>query len=145
MNQDIVHIDCSRAMEEVEERSVNVTLECGRRIAQPIVHNEEIKRTIPRPEGGFPFIAFCNPDEVISTSEVEFCETLGHPEMIQEVWDEREGVLILPSNFVQSSVVNAESEQAIFFLYEENSSSGGRFRLMDKSFGQIVLQKLPEC
>jgi hypothetical protein len=82
-------------------------------------------------ESSLPFISGMNPDKVVGVLEVQRCIDSSFAGAIQEIGDERKRITIFPSDFVESTIVDAESETTTLFLDEQDRSSARSFRRTD--------------
>ena len=82
-------------IQEVTKNVVHESLECGRGIGQPERHDKPFKGAVMGPKGGFPFVTFCNADQIISVPEVNCGVKAGFARRGQEVGNERKWISVL--------------------------------------------------
>ena len=68
------------------------------------------------PKGGFPFVAFCNVDQVISVPEINCGVKAGFARRGEEVRNEGKWILVLLGDPVETSEVNTEAEGSVLFM-----------------------------
>ena len=73
-----------------------------------------------RAEGGFPFVAFMDPNIVVTPADIELSEVASAFETVNEVVNEGERKPILPSDEIERTIVLNEAELPIFLLYKED-------------------------
>ena len=83
--QDIIQIDDNTDIEEVHEDAINKLLESCRSICQAEGHDIPLKGTIPHAECSFPFITFCNADQMVHMAEINLRIDLGLARGIEEI------------------------------------------------------------
>src|SRR4030081_2938128 len=88
VNEDVIEVGDDRNVEHVAKYVVDETLKSGESIGEAEGHDEPFERTVSGAEGGFPFISFSDPDEVISVSEVDLGVDMSSSGAVQEVGDE---------------------------------------------------------
>ena len=69
--QDIIQVYDYGDVNHVGEDVVHEPLETHRGIGEPLGHHQPLERPILGPEGGLPFIAIGNADEVVGMSQVD--------------------------------------------------------------------------
>ena len=92
--QDVIQIDDNADIEEIRKDAIDKSLESCRSICQAEGHDIPLKGTIPRAEHGFPFITFCNADQVVRVAEINLRVDLGLARGIEEVRYQREWVVV---------------------------------------------------
>ena len=95
-------------------------------------------------ESGFPFITVHNTDEVIGVSEINGGIDMGFNCSGKEVGNERKGILVLFSYFIETSEIYAEAEGFIFLEGEDYRSTMGGGSLVDKSSLEMVIKEVVE-
>jgi hypothetical protein len=110
VDEDVIEIHYDTNVEHVCEDGIDESLESRRSIGEAKGHNQPLVRTVARAEGGFPFIAIGDANEVVRMSKVDFGIDFGTARGIEEVGDQRKRVSILLRDFVQTAEVNAETE-----------------------------------
>ena len=83
--QDAIQIDNNTDIKEIHENAIDESLESCRSICQAKGHDIPLKGTIPCVERGFPFITFCNADQVVHVVETNLRVDLGLARGIKEV------------------------------------------------------------
>ena len=83
-------------------------------------HDQELKGALTHLEGCLPFVSGCNLKIVVARTDVKLGVDLCAAKLVEEVGDKWYWVLILPSNLVEVSKVDTESEGAILLLGKEN-------------------------
>ena len=68
--QDVIQIDDNTDIKEICEDAIDELLESCRSICQAKGHDIPLEGTIPRAECSFPFITFCNADQVVRMAEI---------------------------------------------------------------------------
>ena len=80
--QDIIQVYYYRDVNHVGEDVVHEPLETRQGIGEPLGHHQPLERPIPGPEGGLPFVAIGDVDEVVGMSQVD----LGvNPGLVQSI------------------------------------------------------------
>jgi hypothetical protein len=85
-------------------------LECGRSIGEAKVHDQKVEGAISGSEGSFPFVTWSDMDKVVCASKVDLGEDTQVVEAIEEVWDERKGIVISFGDSIEAMPINAEAE-----------------------------------
>src|SRR5882762_8927482 len=105
-NKDVVHIDKDSTSEnEVLEKLIHHSLECGRGIHEAEKHYKWFKHSAIGFECGFPLISGTDTNIVIAPSNIELCEDSSGFEFIDDVGNQRERILIFNRERVQLTVV----------------------------------------
>ena len=91
---------------------------------------------------GLPFITISNSDEVVCVSEVNGGVDAGFASSGEEIRNERQRVAVFLGDLVQTTIVNTESEAAIFFLYKEDRCSMWRGGLTDETRAEMFVNKV---
>ena len=95
-------------------------------------------------EGSFPFIAFMDPNIVVTPADIELSEVASTFEMVNEVVNEGEQVSILPSDKIECTIVLNEPELPILLLHKEDRGTYRELGLLDvpcpQSFGEERIQ-----
>jgi len=100
INEDVVEIDDDPKIEEVHKDVIHEVLEgCGG-TGKALGHDTPLIQSISGSEGGFPLIAFHNPDQVIGMLEVDLGVDPSFPRSIKKVRSEGKWVTILLGDFV---------------------------------------------
>ena len=69
--QDIIQVYDYGDINHIGEDVVHEPLETRRGVGEPLGHHQPLKRPILGPEGGFPFVAIDDVDEMVSVSQVD--------------------------------------------------------------------------
>ena len=83
--QDVIQIDDNTDIEEIHKDTIDESLKSRGSICQAEGHDIPLKGTIPHAERGFPFITFCNADQVVCVAEINLRVDLGLARGIEEV------------------------------------------------------------
>ena len=75
--QDVIQIDDNTDIKEIHEDAIDKSVESCRSICQAKGHHIPLEGTIPHAERGFPFITFCNADQVVCMAEINLRVDLG--------------------------------------------------------------------
>jgi len=94
-------------------------LEGGRGVGQAEEHYSWFEQPLRGFEGGLPFVAFLDPDVIVSPSYVKFGEEGSSLELLQDCFDQREGVVVANCLLVQFPIVLDGSEFSILLFDEE--------------------------
>ena len=77
------------------------------------------------PKGGFPFVTFTDPEQIIGRTKVDSCKDLSRAESVEKLVDQRERVAVSDRNRVDSTIIDAEAAASIFLTDEQDGSSSG--------------------
>ena len=69
--QDIIQVYYYGDVNHVGEDVVHEPLETCQGIGEPLGHHQPLERPVPGPEGGLPFVAIGDADEVVGMSQVD--------------------------------------------------------------------------
>ena len=83
--QDVIQIDDNADIKEIHEDAIDKSLESCGSICQAEGHDIPLEGPIPCVEHGFPFITFCNVDQVVHVVEINLRVDLGLARGIEEV------------------------------------------------------------
>ena len=75
--QDVIQIDDNTDIKEIHKDAIDKSVESHRSICQAKGHDIPLEGTIPHAERGFPFITFCNADQVVCMAEINLRVDLG--------------------------------------------------------------------
>ncbi len=88
-DQDVVEVDGNLPFAyKVAEDVVHHPLECGGRVHEPKEHDSGLKESSVHVECGLLFVAFLDPDVVVSPMNIELGEVLGSAKFVNEVRNE---------------------------------------------------------
>ncbi|KIM64938.1 hypothetical protein SCLCIDRAFT_113957, partial [Scleroderma citrinum Foug A] len=85
---------------EIREDTIDESLIGCRSICQAKGHDIPLEGPIPRAERGFPFITFCNVDQVVCMAEINLRVDLGLAREIEEARYQREWVVVFLGQLV---------------------------------------------
>jgi hypothetical protein len=120
VDQYIIDIDDHSLVEQIAQHLVYHRLEGSRCIAQPKRHYQVLKQAISRAEGCFPFIALGDADEIVTVLQVQLGEYLRSTKAFAQFSHKQQRGSILDRHPVQASIVDAQSQAAIWFRYEDD-------------------------
>ena len=101
-------------------------MERGRRVHETKEHDERFKHATVGFKGSFPLVARTDADVVIPPSDVKLGKDSSILEFVDDIRDERKGVLVLDHERVQLTVILHQMEFTILLLdKEEGRSEGG--------------------
>ena len=86
-----------------------------------------------------------NAEKVISMTEIEFRIDACLGWRIKEVGDEGKRISVLPGDFVEPPVVDAETKGAVLLFDEKDRSTARRIGGMDEAGSEVLLDVLSEC
>ena len=75
--QDVIQIDDNTDIKKIHKDAIDKSVESHRSICQAKGHDIPLEGTIPHAERGFPFITFCNADQVVCVAEINLRVDLG--------------------------------------------------------------------
>ncbi len=122
---DVVHIDADGGPkwfmldDDVMVDVVHHSLEGSWRVCKPEIHDCGFKETVSCFKCRLLFISFANAYIVIPPLDVELCVYVCVAEIVDEIRDEREGVLISNRECIDLLVILHGSQFAVLFLDEE--------------------------
>jgi hypothetical protein len=90
--------------------------ESGWRIFQTKGHDQPFKKTFLLLEGGLPYICLFYRDLVVAKLQINITEVFGPHDFIKEVVDSGNWIPVSDCDFIQGSVINAESPGSIFLI-----------------------------
>ncbi|KIM53887.1 hypothetical protein SCLCIDRAFT_137927, partial [Scleroderma citrinum Foug A] len=89
-----------KVLGEICEDTIDKSLKSRRVVSQAKGHDIPLKGPIPHAERGFPFITFCNVDQVVCMAEINLRVDLGLARGIEEVRYQREWVAVFLGQLV---------------------------------------------
>ncbi|KAG5726821.1 hypothetical protein E4T56_gene586 [Termitomyces sp. T112] len=116
-------------------------LRYGGAIGETEEHNKWFKQLPVGPEGCLPFVFLLDVHIVVTPPDVQFCEVLHTPEVVDEFGDEGERVAILHHHSIEYLVVLYQLEGAILHLDEEDWRSHWGFGQLDMTRVQVLLEE----
>src|SRR5882724_9651224 len=90
-------------------------------------HDQELEGAILCLEGCLPLMARCDANIVVVSTEVKLGVDLCTAKLVEEVGDEWDQVLILPSDLVEVLEIDTELQGAILLLSKENRCTTGNW------------------
>src|SRR5277367_470544 len=106
-DKDIIKINNTKDIEEFTKTIVSISLKRCRGVSQTKGHDKVFEVTIASTEGGFVFIAFCDPQLIVRICHIEARKVFSAFETIEELRDERESVTILDCDIIELAVIDA--------------------------------------
>src|SRR5712664_151807 len=100
-DEDIVEVDHYEDVSHVSEDVIHEGLKCSRSIGQAHGHNQEIEGAISGAKGCLQLVTSGNANIVVARVQFELCVDLGASKLVQEVGDQWDWVLILPSELIE--------------------------------------------
>jgi hypothetical protein len=116
----IINIDDHSFVEQLVRDLVDHRLERSGCIAQTKRHYQVLKQAISRAEGCFPLIALGDADKVVTVLQVQLGEYLRSTKAFAQFSHKRQGGSVLDRHPVQASIVDAQSQTAIWFRHEDD-------------------------
>ncbi len=122
---DVIHIDADCGAEgfvfedDISIDEVHHGLEGRWRISESKVHDCWFKKSVSGFKHRLLFIPFTDSYVIVSPADVEFCIYVRVAEVLNEVHDQREGVLIPDCDGVDLAIILYRSQFAILFTNEE--------------------------
>src|SRR5436853_914133 len=92
--QDIVKVYDYTHIDHIPEYIIHHILECSGSVGQAERHDQILIMTISRPECCLPFVAFLDPDQIVSGLEVWLGEYLGTANAIPKLIHQGESITI---------------------------------------------------
>ncbi|KIM56843.1 hypothetical protein SCLCIDRAFT_131664, partial [Scleroderma citrinum Foug A] len=89
-----------KVLGEIHEDTIDKSLKSCRGVGQAEGHDIPLEGPIPHAEHGFPFITFCNVDQVVCMVEINLRVDLGLARGIEEVRYQREWVVVFLGQLV---------------------------------------------
>src|SRR5207245_2304131 len=111
VDEDVVQIYDDTHIQEVCKDAINKPLESSRGVSEAEGHHQPLIGAIVHAEGGLPLIARGDADEVVGVVEIDLGIYFGFGRRVEEVGDERKGILIFLGDFVEAMVVYTEAER----------------------------------
>jgi hypothetical protein len=85
-NKNIIQIDCNFAFSnQICEDSVHQRLERGGRVGKPKEHDAWFKKTLVSDEGCLPFIAFFDPNIMVTPTNIKLDEDFSIPKLVDYI------------------------------------------------------------
>ena len=93
-------------------------------------------------EGRLPLVAVFDTDIIVSPMNVELSEVASVLQLVHKVGDERKGVGVASSMFIEIPVILARTEFSIFLLDEEERGRLGRVGRTNLSGGKVFFKEV---
>ena len=142
--EDVIKVDDNADVKEIGKDVIHEVLKGCQSIGESERHYCPFIRSVVSPECGFPFVAFCDADQMIGVSEIYFCIVLCLLGSVKQVFREREWVPVLFGDLVEATVVHTKSEGSIFLDCEQNQSSVQRSGQVDKACSEMFINVFSE-
>ena len=105
-DDDIVNVNVGVAASNVKDKDViHHVLEGGGGVVQPERHDFPFITPSGRSEGSLPFVSRLDPNVVVTGSNIQFGKAGTTLPLVDELWDEREGVRVFNRDGVEFSVI----------------------------------------
>ena len=114
-------------------------LEGSRGIGQAEVHDQKVEGAEASVKSGFPFVTGCNANEVVSTAKVNLGEDLRIPKAVKQIWNEREWIMILSSDGIETTPINTKVKRTILFLDKKDRSTTCGLRRSNEVTSEVLL------
>jgi hypothetical protein len=132
-NEDVVNVHDDRLVEEGAENILNQGLKGGRGIRETKGHHLVLVVPVSRAESGLVDVIFVDANLVVSPPEVDLSEHFRTKESVGEVINEGDGESVLDGDVVESAVVDAHTQCAVFLLDEDHGGTEGGHAGFDRS------------
>ena len=96
-------------------------------------------------EGHLPLVTICNTDIVVSLTNIELDEVASIFQLVHKVRDDREGVCVASSVFIEVAIVLARVKFAIFLFNKEGGEGVGGIQGVDLSSSKVFCEKVFSC
>ena len=93
-------------------------------------------------ESSFPFVAFLDPEIVISPSEIHLGEQFSSLQFLGQLSDKRERVVVLDGVFVKIAIILYHSLLSVLFRDEEHRGCLGRFQRSNVPFSGLIVDEV---
>ena len=120
---------------------VHESLEGGGSIAESKEHDSGFKKSHGCDKSSFPLILLLDSNVVVSPMNVEFSEQGRFLHVVDEFWDEGEGIGVLDGVGVQVVVILAWAKGSVLLWYKEERQGLGRFRGYNLSHLEVFFDK----
>ena len=142
-DEEIIHIDNKPSLSNhILGGIIHKPLEGGRGVAQFKEHDSGFEEPFVSDEGGLPLVSFLDLNIVISRPDIHLGEDRCSFKLVNKVRDQRKGVDIFDSVFVQVMIILTRAEGAILLSYKEEWGCLRQLGGSDFSFPKVVLDKL---
>jgi hypothetical protein len=139
-DEDVVQVNDDEEVEIIPQYIVDEILEGCWSVCETKRHDKVFKEAIACAEGGFPLITRGYADEVVGRSEVDFAEPGCLLESVERFLNEREWVTVLACDFVETTVIHAESKRAITLFDEEDGCARWTGTRLDEALLEIIFE-----
>ena len=120
MYPQVVHIDLEPSFgDHISKNVIHERLKSRGGIAEPKKHYGGFEEAERGDERCFPLIFLSDADVVITPSNIEFGEQSRVLHVIDQLWDEGEGIPVVDSVGVEISIVLTWSQGSVLLGYEE--------------------------
>jgi hypothetical protein len=140
----VVKIDNDRNVKEIGKNVVNEVLKSRRGISETFRDNQPFKGAIASTEGGLPFIAFGDPDQMVGVFKVDFSVDACSPGSVKKVRGKGNRIAVFLRDTVESSEIHAKSETTVLLTGEKNRSSTRGTGGADETSSEILIEEFPE-
>ncbi|KAG5335312.1 hypothetical protein C0989_001470 [Termitomyces sp. Mn162] len=142
VDQDVVQVHSNENVVHVMEDVIHEVLEGGGGVSHSKGHHKVLKEAIAGAKGGLPFMFQSDPDVVVAGAEVYLYVYLGTAETVNKISNQGEGILVFFSDFVESPIIHAESEQSILLLGKQDQSTGSGDQQAYEALAEHVVEVL---
>ena len=119
-NQHIVHVDDKVSTSNFfSEDRVHYCLKGGWGVSESEEHYSGLEESSVSFEGGFPLIAFFDADIIVSLADIKLGKPFLSDQLLDELFDEREGICVPDGDFIELAIVLYWSSFAIFLFDKE--------------------------
>ena len=109
IHNNVIEVDDHESIKVGVEDFIHQSEKSGRCIGESKRHNKKFIGPVPCYACCFRLVFFRNADLIISRAQLELSEVPRIPQLIKEIRHQRNGVLVLDSDFVQRSVVDTHA------------------------------------
>ena len=106
-DQDVVQVHQADDIKAVFQDTVDILLECCGGVDKFEWYDVVLKVTIPSSESCLPLVTLLDPDQVVCGVDVKLHVHLSTHQPVEHLVDQRQGVSVLPSQLVETAVVDA--------------------------------------
>ena len=91
---------------------------------------------------GLPFVSFFDSDVVVTPPKIDLCEVLRSLELVDELGDEREGIVVPNRMFVQIPVILYHPLSSVLLRHKEDGGRLFGFGWVDIPLGELFIDEL---
>ena len=118
INQDVIEVDYHIYIDQVVKDVGHKALKgCGG-VHESEWHDKIFEHTVAGAESSFPFVPFSYPHIVIPNMEVDLWVDFGQVQLVDKGLYLGDWVVVLLSNFVETSIIDTEAKSTAFLLGE---------------------------